>query len=269
MLRVDSLLRLDFVPPVREMDKASLMFTPEDIEQTFMIEGQILSHSGPLLFFRSKELAPENVVGNGSFGLVDTGKKKLLVTCHHVVTEFLKLREEGKAEQMAVLLGCNHPVPIESGVVDSDSTLDLATLDMEPLLTHFARRIFFPLHKFPVPTLNQNELIAFCGYVKEGRIIQPEVASFRYESFGLSVADVSRFHITADLVRTRRRMSFAGTAAPRRESLGGISGSPCFSPTRSRGLRLVSFVTSDALGLVRMTHAGCIKQDGTLDRREN
>ena len=78
MLRVDSLLRLDFVPPVREMDKASLMFTPEDIEQTFMIEGQILSHSGPLLFFRSKELPPENVVGNGSFGLVDTGKKKLV-----------------------------------------------------------------------------------------------------------------------------------------------------------------------------------------------
>jgi hypothetical protein len=57
-------------------------------ELTFLIEPQISPICGPLFFTRSLESAVDNVTANGSFGLVDTGQKKLLVTCHHVLEEF-------------------------------------------------------------------------------------------------------------------------------------------------------------------------------------
>ncbi len=56
----------------------------------FVVEPEVRQYCGPVFFTRSLKVAGGNIVANGSFGLVDTGKKKLLVTCFHVWEEFQK-----------------------------------------------------------------------------------------------------------------------------------------------------------------------------------
>jgi hypothetical protein len=59
------------------------MFTAiEELE--FVIEPQIRGFCGPLFFARSLESAKGNITANGTYGLIDTGEKKLLFTCQHV-----------------------------------------------------------------------------------------------------------------------------------------------------------------------------------------
>ena len=56
----------------------------------FVIFPQIKQFVGPVFFFHSLKSEIGNVIFNGSYGLVDTGEKKLLVTCRHVVEDFRK-----------------------------------------------------------------------------------------------------------------------------------------------------------------------------------
>ena len=63
-------------------------------ELEFVVEPQVRQYCGVIYFTRSLERAQGNVTANASFGLVDTGSKKLLVTCHHVWAEFQKARIE-------------------------------------------------------------------------------------------------------------------------------------------------------------------------------
>jgi hypothetical protein len=57
-------------------------------ELAFLIEPMVRQFCGPIFFTHSLEQAEGNITANGSFGLVDTGTKKLLVTCYHVWDEF-------------------------------------------------------------------------------------------------------------------------------------------------------------------------------------
>jgi hypothetical protein len=241
------------------------MFTPLDFEQTFMIEGQILGFCGPLFFSCCPELLPMNVVSNGTFGLVDTGQRKLLVTCSHVVADFDREKAENPDFQIAVLLGAGYPVGLaRSQLIDSDSRLDLATFDMEPVLSHCSERRFYRLDEHPAPTLKPRDILAFIGYTGESRSLDPMGANFGYQSFGLSVADVSGFQIAADVSDTTLLSDREGQTLPPSRSHGGISGAPCFQLTRKNVLRLAAFATEEGLGLVRMTHASRIRADGTL-----
>jgi hypothetical protein len=71
----------------------------------FVIEPQINPFCGPLCFTRALEWAAGHVITNGSFGLVDTGKRKLLVTCYHVWEEFENLQRKCPELKMCIFLG--------------------------------------------------------------------------------------------------------------------------------------------------------------------
>ena len=59
------------------------MNTPPEFDQTFLVEGDILGLCGPLFFSTTSDLLPMNVVNNATFGLIDTGKRWILVTRAH------------------------------------------------------------------------------------------------------------------------------------------------------------------------------------------
>jgi hypothetical protein len=54
------------------------------------ISPRIKPSCGALFFAQSLVKASGNILASGTFGLVDTGDKKILVTCRHVLTDFLK-----------------------------------------------------------------------------------------------------------------------------------------------------------------------------------
>src|SRR5208283_1889233 len=119
------------------------MFSTDE-EIKFVIEPQISPFCGPLCFTRSLKSAVGNVIANGSFGLVDTGTKKLLVTCYHVWEELEKHPEL----KMCVFLDRNPSigakgVDLNFQPLDQDKHLDLVTFDIEPLLSECRNRTFY------------------------------------------------------------------------------------------------------------------------------
>lgn len=61
------------------MERASKFFL------NMVVEPQVRKFCGPLFFSASNTTPKGTIKGSASFGLVDTGQKKLLVTCWHVI----------------------------------------------------------------------------------------------------------------------------------------------------------------------------------------
>jgi hypothetical protein len=88
----------------------------------FIIEPQVRRFCGPLFFTKSLHTPVGNIPHNGSFGLIDTGKKKLMVTCHHVWDTFKKLRSENPELKFGICFDIRRPV-----VIDVDSLFVVVT----------------------------------------------------------------------------------------------------------------------------------------------
>src|SRR2546425_2396105 len=100
------------------------MFSTVD-EIKFWIEPQINPYRGPLFITRSLESpVGDNIITNGGFGLVDTGKKKLLVTCQHVWKKFRDEHNQDSNVRMCVCLEQHGPVVFDQNEpIDQDSNL--------------------------------------------------------------------------------------------------------------------------------------------------
>jgi hypothetical protein len=77
-------------------------------EELAKLQHQVEPYSGPIFFTKSLKTPLGNVTNNGSFGLVDTGKRKLLVTCHHVWQRFQE--ERGKEPELKMCICLDTPV---------------------------------------------------------------------------------------------------------------------------------------------------------------
>lgn len=204
-----------------------------------VIEPQVRPFCGPLFFARSLGSALGNVTANGSFGLVDTGQKKLLVTCHHVWDEFEKSREHDSGLRMFVCLDRNPPVCLDSAPVGLDRSLDIATFDIEPLLGACEGRKFFPLREVRACPLNPADRLFFFGYPGYLRSVSGEGIQFGRFSYAVSVSGVSGLRFIADVSHAKRIYAPQFEGIETTNPHGGISGSPCFLVRDDRTVQLV------------------------------
>lgn len=229
-----------------------------------MIEGPMLQHCGPIFFYQS---SPLSVCRNGTFGLVDTGTKKLLVTCAHVWTGYQKLRKKKRNLNLAILVGTGRPIHLSYDPLHLDEKLDLATWDMAPLMSEFAHRQFFPISNQRLPPLIPKTVLATIGYMGKGRgrEVSPEGANFAYNFSGMSVSgtDQTATYILADMTTTKR-FGRDGNRMRRLKLYGGLSGSPVYLLQPNYKLKLVGFITDCVFGQLKMTHVACLNQDGTV-----
>src|SRR6266404_5437779 len=79
-------------------------------ELEFVTEPQVRQFCGPIFFTKSLESPLGNVTASGSFGLVDTGTERLLVTCNHVWEGFQEERLGVPDLRMCVCLDMTNPV---------------------------------------------------------------------------------------------------------------------------------------------------------------
>jgi hypothetical protein len=243
-------------------------FIPKVADLELLVDPQIRPCCGPIFFTRSLESgAAENITANGSFGFVDTGKMKLLVTCQHVWAAFDSARRENPQMKMCVCLSSNSILVLDPiDPIDQDEKLDLASFDMEPFLTKCADSKFFPFDCNNVPHVAKGDALAFVGF--PGRIqAQTSIGvMFRRRLHATFAYDVSDSRVVSDVSRlksSKQKPESMGQEA----AYGGISGSPCFLVRRNLLLQLVAFATSEALNVLRFTLAGCLNADGTLRRR--
>src|SRR5882724_9485345 len=110
---------------------------------TFIVDPSVRRHCGPLFFVKSLDTPKGNILSNGSFGLINTGEKKLLVTCHHVWDEFKNLRRTHPELMFSISLPKENPIAlceIDSMLIDQDKKCDLVTFDMKDLKSLFLSR---------------------------------------------------------------------------------------------------------------------------------
>lgn len=246
----------------------SIMFFSITEVERMCIEAMIQPSTGPLAIFRSNELAPRNLEMNGTFGLIDTGQKKLLVTCQHVWDGYLEFRQKNPKAVLKALLG-EVAIPItESQLIAEDRDCDLATFNVESYLQEFSHKKFYQISRFPIPRSKPGEFIVCVGYPGKdvGRRVCGKEVRFDYISMVRMVTDVSARQIL--LAEDKKHLHLVDSAGKEVDpvSYKGMSGSPCYkwsldAPPELRGFLRAGQQTNAPIFLA---HATFLQPNGTI-----
>jgi hypothetical protein len=231
-------------------------------ELIFLIEPQVRRYCGPLFFTSSLHTPLGNISNNGSFGLINTGEMKLLVTCHHVWEKFKELRSENSSLMFGICLDMPKPITInaDSLFVDEDKRCDLVTFHMEESLLPICDAVgleFYNLYQNHPPKINVGDVLYLIGFPGKGRQDNEDSIGFPRQPIGVQATEVGKFGFYADV----------GNLEKHADDFGGISGSPCFVVRENKTIRLVGFATGYApnnINRLSFTYASYIKSNGTI-----
>ena len=245
------------------------------------LDRELFRYCGPIFVAPALNSYPEQMIGNGTYALIDTGTKRVLVTCCHVWDEYEKNHDANSETVLAVSLGdgnsCikfNNP---ENHRISIDRDLDLVVLEFEPEaipLSH--NKSWFRISDWPIPKIEKGNHIVTLGFPGVWRKTAGVECVFRRVVIPFAVTDVSKYTVAAFSDENNDQV-----LNDMKNSLGGISGSPVYRLNANRELCLVGFAKSgveatDApcrkyqsspdspLPAVFFTHASFLQQDGSL-----
>jgi hypothetical protein len=236
----------------------------------FTDEAKMLTHCTPIFFMPSITSLPTNITANGTVALIDTGSRKILVTCAHVWFEFLKFRQENNGAILSMKFRYGRGALtgiLDAALIDCDEQLDLAVFATnlpEDILGH---KRFFKIDNFPIADPKPRQPISCVGFPGEARRVSETGMNFGYASLGLTVSDVSHSQILLASNDPRVLRDGVGRlAAP--INLGGMSGAPAYTRTASAGFNLAGFVRAGnkSDSDIRLSKASFLRQDGRLHR---
>jgi hypothetical protein len=232
-----------------------------------IVEPQVRKFCGPLFFVSSKATPKGTINGSASFGLVDTGQKKLLVTCWHVLFGeggFKDVHSTNPAFLFGIGFGGTKPVSLNyedlmEKKVDDDRRCDLVTFDVSDALDLVAASNleFYNLKANRPPSVEIEDVLYFIGFPSKGRIENETSVGHIRQPFGLQVAQVNESNFMASVTNLKLDKT----------DYGGISGAPCFVVQEGRPIRLVGFATGygdRVLNMLQFTYARCIGEDGII-----
>jgi hypothetical protein len=234
------------------------MWKPTRLELEYVIEPQVRQFCGPIFFTKSLQTALGNVIANASFGFLDTGSQKLLVTCHHVWDEFQDMRLLCPDLRMCLCLDRRHPVLFapERPVVE-DREFDIVTFDMQSLLPACGHHKFYPLNQIPARKIVRGDVLFFIGFPGHLRRASEAALGIGRSPFGVQVHSVDDWRILSDITNLKTEP----------DMLGGISGCPCFLLEENKRPQLVGFASGVVLAkYLKFTHARCLNHDGTINK---
>jgi len=260
-------------------DVANSKFIPEISKLKSRVLPKIKQACGSLFFTTSLEKAKGNVIDNGSFAFVHTGKKFLLVTCHHVWNGFLAAREKNADLKLCACFDDRYPVAICSTSegtptepIAQDKDLDIAVFDMEPFLSFCSgdKNFFIPNYG-PQSQVNVNDLVAIIGHPGNERFDSEIGLFFGRKPYCAYVSGISGYKIRVDFTRVMSLdRELTAKQSDEKPATAGVSGSPCFVVRQDYEPYLIGFVTDHVRyelsehNYLQMTSATCINEDGTL-----
>jgi len=245
------------------------------------LDNELFRFCGPVFVAPALKSYPKQMIGNGTYALIDTGEKRLLVTCCHVWDEYEKHHDDNSETVLAVSLGdgdsniaFKNP---KSHLVSIDRDLDLVVLEFEPKgipVSH--NKSWFRVSNWPIPRIEKGSHIVTLGFPGDWRRAAGVKCVCRRVAIPFCVTDVSKYSIAAFSDGTNDQV-----LNDMKDSLGGISGSPAYRLNEKRELCLVGFAKSgpekaDApnrkyqssadspLPAVFFTHASFMQPDGSL-----
>ena len=272
--------------PVRLCDNAekrngtSSRFIPKPEQLKSHVLPFIKSACGPLYFATALEKGQGRVIDNGSFGLVGTSQRDLLVTCYHVWIGFLNKRKEIPGLKLCACFDDKYPVPIctlpdgtENKPVAENKELDIAVFDLGPFKTYCGEhKMCAILNSEPQIQIKEKDAVGIVGQPGRFRVEVEQGIRFGRELYFGFISSISGCKFLVDFTRL---MDFDRNLLVKKwdkENIvtSGISGSPCFIIQPNYQLSLIGFVTghrgweSIPENYVQVTMSNCINEDGTL-----
>ena len=248
------------------------------------LSNEMLTFCGPIFITPGLKTYPKQMIDNGTYSLIDTGQRRLLVTCHHVWQAYLDCRTKNPDAALAINLGdggANVAFTFpERQLIDADADLDLAVFDFEPSQIQVNKtqihhqKNWFLIRSWPIPKANDGDHLALMGF--PGKRIKKEgmLCTFRTQVLPLKIthAGDKQIYIMNEGQNVEVFNDIKGW-------LGGLSGSPAYTFSKN-GASLVGFVKSgfkkteeshasgDSIfsGSLSLTHAYFLQPDGTLAR---
>jgi hypothetical protein len=251
------------------------------IEKLEELTCELLRYCGPVFVAPSLHSHPNEMIANGTYALIDTGQRRLLVTCCHVWDEYQQQHDNNREATLGVVLGdggrCIAFKNPEKHLLANDRDLDLVVLEFAPTSTKLCRgKSWFKILDFPIPKAEKGEYIITMGFPKAWRTVAGKECKFGYAPIPLAVTatndrTIATFYVEGNL----------DVLNDIKDSLAGVSGSPAYRLTDDGELGLVGFakmgpeesnaparkyqsLPGSQLQAVFFTHACFLQPDGTL-----
>ncbi len=135
---------------------------------------EMVRHCGPVFITPGLNTYPEAMIATGTFGLIDTGKRHVLVTSHHVWKRFEIERSTNPAAVLALALGdqdgCISFKRPDAQILDADEELDLIVFDFAPEDIRVNRepvvhaKTWFPIRNWPIQEAVKGETLVMMGF---------------------------------------------------------------------------------------------------------
>ena len=238
----------------------------------FTDDAMMSCHCAPIFFLPSATAPPAGVAANGTIALLDTGQRKILVTCWHVWDEFLAYSQKHPGASLCTVFA-NGPtwpivIPAES-LIDSEPSLDLAVFVATPESWNMGWKNFFRINCWPVPKARKGDPISFLGFPGALRDTSRGVGDFGAFVLCATVSDVSH----RGLVIARAPDSEGHLVDSRGKKLqplevGGLSGCPAYVRDAKWRPSLAGFVHmgTKTNADIFLIHAAFLNPDGTITR---
>jgi hypothetical protein len=212
------------------------------------LTNEMLAFCGPIFITPGLNTYPDQMIDNGTYSLIDTGQKRLLVTCRHVWQAYLDEHVRNPEAALCLKLGEDKAniafkCP-EKQIIDSDPDLDLAVFEFEPdhlyaggnKINH--KKDWFPIRTWPIQEVTEGDHVTLMGFSgkeikKDGQFCTFGTCALPFRVSGVGQKEIWIFNDSAN-------QEVFGYV---RQRLGGLSGSPAYTLDK-HGANLVGFVKS-------------------------
>ena len=194
--------------------------------------------------------------------LIDTGTRRLLVTCEHVLREYQSQQLKNPSMILALNLGDGDktvelPDPTSpKRLIASSTTSDLVVFDYRGLdSASISNRNYLPVNLDELERPSKGDAVVFIGFPRKFRKVDQACATFVAIPIPLVVSDITPSTILCSCEGDNKEV-FADMG----ERFGGFSGGPVFAAASNGKLQLVGFVREKASFGLLITPATCLRE---------
>lgn len=181
------------------------------------------------------------------------GSKNIFITANHVIKRYVE--EKNKTENLKIRISNKIIEDIESKIIDSNSKLDICTIELiEEHMTYYAKKAFEPENWPPTFKGKQNDKIIIVGYPSIMRIEHDFEKRLTYAPWILStvIDSVNASGITTkyntDDFKQNENMRY--NDEPGAIDLKGMSGSPVFLDRTDEYKNIIPCIPIFPIGVV-------------------